>query len=88
MVGAAAATVVEADLSHEASYLALLGFCLLATSSLLAMELYSVFAPERASRTLTGLREWLAGHKEQAIVVSCLVLGIWLVSRSLYELTR
>ncbi|MER5733882.1 GAP family protein [Streptomyces sp. NPDC002138] len=88
MVGAGAATVIEADLSHRSSYLALLAFCILATSSLLAMELYMVFAPEKAALALTDLRAWLSGHKDQAIVVTCLVLGLWLVSRSLYDLTR
>ncbi|MFD5147757.1 GAP family protein [Streptomyces sp. NPDC058401] len=87
MVGAAAATVVQANLSHSASYLALLGFCLLATSSLLAMELYMVFAPERAQLALTNLRAWLERHKDPAIVVTCLILGLWLVGRSLYQLT-
>ncbi|GHI85894.1 GAP family protein [Streptomyces xanthophaeus] len=87
MVGAAAATVVQADLSHGATYVALAGFCLLATSSLLAMELYMVFAPERAQLVLTGLRAWLQSHKDQAVVVVCLLLGLWLVGRSLYQLT-
>ncbi|WP_405921621.1 GAP family protein [Streptomyces sp. NBC_00122] len=88
MVGAAAATVVDANLGHSESFLALLAFCLLATASLLAMELYMVFAPEKAGRALTGLRTWLSDHKDPAIVVTCLVLGVWLVGRSLYELTR
>ncbi|MEV7724074.1 GAP family protein [Streptomyces sp. NPDC087917] len=87
MVGVAATTVVEADLSHGESYLALLAFCVLATSTLLTMELYMVFAPQRAQQALTGLRLWLDQHKEQAIVVTCLVLGLWTVGRSLYELT-
>ncbi|MFK0045676.1 GAP family protein [Streptomyces sp. NPDC090741] len=87
MVGLAATTVVEADLSHSASFLALLAFCLLATSCLLAMELYMVFAPRKAHLALTNLRTWLELHKEPAIVVTCLVLGLWIVSRSLYELT-
>ncbi|MFD7555489.1 GAP family protein [Streptomyces sp. NPDC059835] len=87
MVGLAASTVVEADLSHTESYLALMGFCLLASATLLAMELYMVFAPERAHQALTNLREWLNAHKEPAIVVSCLLLGLWIVGRSLYQLT-
>ncbi|MFD3874757.1 GAP family protein [Streptomyces sp. NPDC058623] len=87
MVGAAAATVVQADLSHATSYLALAAFCLLATSSLLAMELHMVFAPEKAQLALTNLRAWLERHKDPAIVVTCLVLGLWLVGRSLYQLT-
>ncbi|MFF8260882.1 GAP family protein [Streptomyces virginiae] len=88
MVGAAAATVLEADLSDSATYLALFGFCVLASSTLLAMELYMVFAPERAARALTGVRAWLSDHKDPAIVLACLVLGLWLVGRSLYDLTR
>ncbi|MFF4328359.1 GAP family protein [Streptomyces sp. NPDC001591] len=87
MVGLAATTVVSADLSHGESFLALLGFCVLATSTLLTMELYMVFAPQRAQQALTGLRAWLERHTEQAIVVTCLVLGLWTVARSLYELT-
>ncbi|WP_030717612.1 GAP family protein [Streptomyces sp. NRRL F-2580] len=87
MVAAAAATVVQADLSHGESFLALMGFCLLATSTLLAMELYMVFSPEQAQRALLGLRTWLERHKDQAIVVVCLLLGLWLVGRSLYQLT-
>ncbi|MCX4695701.1 GAP family protein [Streptomyces sp. NBC_01408] len=87
MVGAAAATVVQADLSHGGSFLALMAFCLLATSCLLAMELYMVFSPEKAQLGLTALRAWLDAHKDPAIVVTCLVLGLWLVGRSLYQLT-
>ncbi|MFD3662347.1 GAP family protein [Streptomyces sp. NPDC058659] len=87
MVSAAAATVVKADLSHVESFLALLGFCVLATAGLLAMELYMVFAPEKAQLSLTSLRAWLERHKDPAIVLICLVLGLWLVGRSLYQLT-
>ncbi|MEU2245172.1 GAP family protein [Streptomyces sp. NPDC018338] len=87
MVSAAAATVVKADLSQVASFLALFGFCVLATAGLLAMELYMVFAPEKAQLSLVRLRGWLERHKDPAIVLICLVLGLWLVGRSLYQLT-
>ncbi|MFJ4314121.1 GAP family protein [Streptomyces lavendulae] len=87
MVGAAAATVVEADLSDAQSFLALMAFCVLATSTLLAMELYMVFSPSKAQSVLLGLRGWLERHKDPAIVVTCLLLGLWLVARSLYQLT-
>ncbi|GLV96799.1 GAP family protein [Streptomyces lavendulae] len=87
MVGAAAATVVEADLSDARSFLALMAFCVLATSTLLAMELYMVFSPRKAQSVLLGLRGWLERHKDPAIVVTCLLLGLWLVARSLYQLT-
>ncbi|MFD0151018.1 GAP family protein [Streptomyces sp. NPDC055721] len=87
MVSAAAATVVKADLSQVSSFLALFGFCVLATAGLLAMELYMVFAPEKAQLSLVSLRGWLERHKDPAIILICLVLGLWLVGRSLYQLT-
>jgi hypothetical protein len=87
LVAAGAATVVEADLSHVESYLALMAYCLIASSSLLAMEIYTVFAPDSARVRLRGLRTWLDGHQDQAIIGLCLVVGLWLVSKSLYQLT-
>ncbi|MEU3921221.1 GAP family protein [Streptomyces sp. NPDC002659] len=87
MVAAGAATVLEADLSHSSSFLALFGFAILATASLLAAELYVVFAPEAAQARLMKLRAWMQGHQEQAIVAICLLLGLWLTGNSIYQLT-
>ncbi|MEW2304299.1 GAP family protein [Streptomyces sp. NPDC006655] len=87
LVAAGATTVVEADTSHVATWLALFGFCLLATSSLLTLELYVVFAPTAARGRLLRLRAWLTRYQEQALVTLCLLLGCWLVGRSLYQLT-
>lgn len=87
MVAAAATTVVEADLSQPETWMALFGFCILATASLLAAELYVVFAPESAQARLLKLRTWLKNHEQQAIVVICLLLGLWLTANSLYQLT-
>lgn len=87
MVAAGATTVVSADLSHPVTWLVLFAFCLLATASLLAIELYVVFVPEKAKPRLLRLRAWMKGHQQQAIVILCLGLGLWLTGRSLYELT-
>jgi hypothetical protein len=87
LVAAGAATVVDADLSHASSYLALFGYCLLATSSLLAMEIYTTFAPASARVRLGRLRTWIESHQEQALVAVALVAGLFLVSRSIAQLT-
>ncbi|MCC0099953.1 GAP family protein [Streptomyces flavotricini] len=87
LVAAGATTVLEANTSHTSTYVALFGFCFLATASLLAAELYIVFAPEVAHDRLMRLRGWLEGHQQQAIVVICLVLGLWLTGKSIYQLT-
>ncbi|MFF9621285.1 GAP family protein [Streptomyces griseosporeus] len=86
LVAAGAATVVEADLSETSAYLALFGYCVLATSSLLAMEVYATFVPRSAHARLGRLRDWLQRHQDQAIVTLALVVGLLLVSRSIHQL--
>ncbi|WP_327433235.1 GAP family protein [Streptomyces sp. NBC_01236] len=86
-VAAGAATVVEADLSQPASVAALLGYCLVASSSLLTMEIYATFATDSAPARLGRLRTWLEGHQDQTIVGLSLLLGLWLVGKSIYQLT-
>jgi hypothetical protein len=84
LVGAGAATVVQAELSTAGDWLALLLFCLLATSSLLTAELYTVFAPEAAAARLAQVQQWINSHTDQAIVVLSLTVGGWLLGNSIY----
>ncbi|MEX0171041.1 GAP family protein [Streptomyces sp. LMG1-1-1.1] len=86
LVGAGAATAVDANLSTVNAWLALVGYCLLATLSLIVMEMYTVWAPAAANARLTALRDWLAHHQEQLIVTLSLVAGLWVAARSIYEL--
>jgi hypothetical protein len=86
-MAAGAATVVSADMSHASSYLALSGCCLLATSSLLTMEVYTTFAPDSAGVHMGKLHTWIATHQNQVLVVVALVAGLFLASRSIAQLT-
>ncbi|MFF0204278.1 GAP family protein [Streptomyces sp. NPDC005017] len=86
LVAAGAATVVGADLSHTSSYLALAVYCVLATSSLLAMEIYAAVSPDAAHERLGKLRAWLQSHQNQALVAVSLTAGVFLVGRSIYAL--
>ena len=52
LIGAGAATVMEAKLSSWESYLALFGFCVLASASYLAMEIYAGFKPDQSEALL------------------------------------
>ena len=83
LVAAGAAAVVQADLSRAGDYVALLFFCLLATSSFLLMELWATFAPQVAAVRLAGVRLWIDGHRDQAIVVVSLAVGFWLLGTGL-----
>ncbi|MFF8196345.1 GAP family protein [Streptomyces bobili] len=86
LVGAGAATAINANLSALAGWLALTGYCLLATLSLIVMEMYVVWAPEVANARLNALRNWLEQHQEQLVITLALLLGLWLTARSIAEL--
>ena len=86
LVAAAAATVAQAKLTSAGSYLALVLFCLLATSSFLYLELYTALAPAAAGARLDRLRTWLESHQDEVIVAVCLLLGFWLAGKSIYLL--
>ncbi|WP_338673931.1 GAP family protein [Streptomyces sp. SCSIO 30461] len=87
LVAAAVTVVIEADLPHVGTYLFLFGFCLLASASLLAAELYMIFAPKVAEARLKRPRAWLQRHQDPAVVFGCLLLGLRLTGNSIYQLT-
>jgi Sap, sulfolipid-1-addressing protein len=84
LIGAGAATVVEAKLSSAASFLALLFYCVLASSTYLAMEIYAVVRPAESQALLTRFRTWINDHTDQGIIVGSLLIGLWLIGDSIY----
>ena len=84
LIGAGAATVMEAKLSSWESYLALFGFCVLASASYLAMEIYAGFRPSQSQALLARLRTWMKTRTDQVIIFGSLILGFWLIANSLY----
>src|SRR5664279_3455292 len=50
----------------------------------LTMELYAGFRPEKSQAFLTSTRAWIDTHTDQVIIVVSLVLGFWLVGKSIY----
>jgi len=86
LVAAGAATITEAKLATPASYLVLILFCLLATSSFLYLELYATFAASRADARLERMRAWLDSHQDQVLIAVFMLLGFWLAGKSIYLL--
>ncbi len=84
LVAAGVAVIVGAKLSSWESYLALVLFCVIATSAILATEIYAAFRPQPAQEFLAGSRHWIDTHTDQVIVIVSLVLGFWLVAISIY----
>ena len=84
LIGAGAATVVEAKLSSWESFLALFGYCVLASASYLAMEIYAVVRPGESQALLARFRTWIDTHTDQVIIVGSLIIGFWLIGNSIY----
>jgi hypothetical protein len=82
LIAAGTATVVEAKLSSAGSYLALILFCVLASSSYLAIEIYAGFNPEQT--LLIRFKTWIDSHTDQAIILGSFILGFWLIANSMY----
>ena len=86
LVAAGAATIVEAKLDTVGSYLVLILYCLLATSSFLYLELTAVLAPAKSGARLEQMRKWLDSHQDQVLIAVFLLLGLWLAGKSIYLL--
>ena len=84
LIGAGAATVVEAKLSSWESFLALFGYCVLASASYLAMEIYAIVRPDQSQALLARFRAWIDHHTDQVIIVGSLLIGFWLIGNSIY----
>jgi hypothetical protein len=87
LIAAGAATVVQAKLSSWESYLTLIMFCVLASSSYLALEIYAAFRFDQSQAFLGRVRTWINAHTDQVIIVGGLVLGSWLVGNSIYVIS-
>jgi threonine/homoserine/homoserine lactone efflux protein len=86
LIGAGAATVVEAKVSSWESFLALGLYCVLASSSYLAMEIYAVLRPAQSQVLLVRCRTWVDSHTDQAIIVGSLIIGFWFIADGLYRI--
>ena len=86
LVAAGVADITEAKLSSAESYLALVLFCLVATATYLAIEVYAGFWPAQAQAFIARLRTWIETHTDQVIIIVSVLLGFWLIGKSIYLL--
>jgi hypothetical protein len=86
LVIAAAAIVAEAKVSSAETYISLILFGLIATSSVLVIEIHAVFKPERSRTLLARLKTWIDIHKDVVIIIVSVLLGLWLIGKSSYLL--
>ncbi len=86
LVAAAAADVSRADLSNAWSIVALVLFCVVATSVLATMEIYSLVAPAAAAAKLDRLHSWIDRHRARAITILAAIVGSYLVVKGVLQL--
>ena len=84
LIGAGVATVVEAKLSSWESFLALFLYCVLASSSYLAMQIYAMVRPSQSQQMLARFRAWIDAHTDQAIIGGSLIIGLYLIVKDIY----
>ena len=76
LIAAGVATITGAKLEKWEDYVALFVFCLIATGTYLAMEIYAAARPERTQAFLARVRGWIDTHTDQVIIVVSLVAGL------------
>jgi threonine/homoserine/homoserine lactone efflux protein len=84
LIAVGAATVVQAKLSAWEDYLTLIYFCVVATAVYLVMVIYAAVRPDETQAFLSRLRTWIETHTDQLIVWASLVVGLWLIGKSVY----
>ena len=75
---------MAAELSNWASDLTLAAFCVLASSSYLGLEIYAGLRPAQSQPFLVRCRTWMDTHTDQVIIAGSLLLGSWLIAKSIY----
>jgi len=86
LVAAGVADIVTAKLSSWQTYLSIIVFCLITVSSMLSIEIYAGFWPERCQQSIVAIRNWIDTHTDQVIIIGSTVLGFWLIGKSTYLL--
>lgn len=83
LVIAGALDVLRADVGVARSLVALVVFLAAATSLIFAMQIWAIESPESSMRHLARARAWLEPHTEHLITLIAVLVGLWLVVRSL-----
>lgn len=86
LIAAGVTVVTDAKLASWLDYLTLILFCFLASATYLATEIYALVKPTQTQAFLTRARAWMDTHTDQVIIIVSLVLGSWLIGRSLYAI--
>ena len=80
-VAAGATSMMQVDSSTGSSIVVLVMFCLVATSSLLVMETYTLVSAEAAHAKLDALKSWIDRSRDRVIVYLCVGIGVYMIAK-------
>ncbi len=83
LVAAGVSTIADAKLSSPLETFWVFAFCLWCTTSYLTMEIYALVRPDTVRDRLRALLEWINQHRDQAIAILSLVLGLYIMAKSI-----
>jgi hypothetical protein len=83
LVAAGMSDIVEAKLDTPGEYILVFAFCILCSASYLTLETYAALRPEVVQGRLHALLDWINTHRDQAIVILSLVLGLYLMAKAI-----
>jgi hypothetical protein len=86
LVAAGVTTIVEGKLDTPVEYLLVFGFCVWCSASYLALETYAALRPDVVKARLQAMLDWINTHRDQAIVILSLFLGLYLMAKAIYGL--
>jgi hypothetical protein len=86
LVAAGLSTIVSAKLNSAGEYFLVFAFCLWCSASYLVLETYAALRPEVVQGRLQALLKYINSHRDQAIVILSLALGLYLMAKALYGL--
>jgi apolipoprotein N-acyltransferase len=86
LVAAGATAIAQAKLAAPTTVIAMSTFCILASSVLLAIQLYGVRYPKDATERLAKLRSWLERHSDPVVVWASFIVGMYLMGKGFYGL--
>jgi hypothetical protein len=86
LVAAGLSTIASAKLSSVGEYIVVFAFCVWCSASYLALETYAALRPEAVQSRLQAILQWINTHRDQAIVILSLLLGLYLMAKALYGL--
>jgi hypothetical protein len=86
LVVAGLSTIVAAKLNSVGEYIIVFAFCVWCSASYLVLETYAALRPEVVQGRLQAILKWINTHRDQAIVILSLALGLYLMAKALYGL--